>query len=61
MEIWDERVRLQDARQRIVRLQQAFEPWHLNAADEEEEKREAERPLARRRPDLHWRRHLLTH
>lgn len=55
MEIWDERIRLQDARQRVERLQKAFEPTHLSVP-------RRERPLPRRghRPVLH-RRHVPVH
>ena len=57
MEIWDERVRLQDARQRAERLQQSFEPTHIRARPEET----PPEPQPRRRLDLHWRFHPLAH
>jgi hypothetical protein len=55
MEIWDERVRLQDARQRTARLAKAFEPTRLAPR--------AATPRARRHrhlpaPRFHWPVHL---
>jgi hypothetical protein len=57
MEIWDEQVRLQDARERAGRLQKAFEPTHLD-------KPTAAPPRQRhQRPHVHvvWRVHPLGH
>lgn len=47
MEIWDERVRLQDAQQRVERLRKAFEPTHLSVRSERPQRHLVHRPTVR--------------